>query len=148
MDLWSRIRDLLGADSTRLPREVVKAAFQCHACKDIAATAYYVPRGMAHPRSKFVSEKCDRLVIDGFFGHVTEVIPKGVNSARRAVQKSDPEALWRINPLWAPFYCPACKKSYCQKHWTTQVAFADDYPGWYEHTSGRCPNGHTRLLDD
>jgi hypothetical protein len=28
------------------------------------------------------------------------------------------------------------------------VTYADDYPGWYEDTRGRCPEGHVRVMDD
>jgi predicted RNA-binding Zn-ribbon protein involved in translation (DUF1610 family) len=145
MSLWSRILDLVPTAATREPAQAV---FHCDECGAVAATIRCLPRGLPHPITGRPSEE-SRLVVDGFEGQLVAMIPRGAKRGIwSAVQKADPRAIWRIHDLWAPFYCPECGKSYCQQHWTMSVKFADDYPGWYEETSGRCPNGHTRLLDD
>lgn len=130
------------------PHGVIKASFLCDICEDIAAVVYYIPEGVTHPLARSLSENSDRLVIEGFLGHVALVIFNKTDRVRRAVQSQDAKTLYEIDPFLAPFFCPTCTKPYCRTHWTTQVVFADDFPGWYEHTSGLCPDGHTRLLDD
>ena len=46
------------------------------------------------------------------------------------------------------FCCRRCEQNYCASCWTPWTVFADDYPGWYEGTRGRCPQGHVQSLDD
>jgi hypothetical protein len=144
----NRALGLLGVTRTRQPREVVSSSIPCHLCSAPAATLHYIPRGLAHPSADLVPQSSDRLVVDGFLGTLTAVISRKSARVCSAVGEADPKALWEIDDLWAPFFCPECRRSYCQAHWTTEVVFADDHPAFYEHTSGRCPNGHRRLLDD
>jgi hypothetical protein len=148
MSLWTRLIDLLKVGNTEAPREALSTTFPCAACDGVAATVHYLPKGEMHPHSGFPSKGNDRLMVQGFLGQLEEVIPKGSMKVWTAVQQADPAALWKIHPLWAPFYCSDCGKSYCQAHWTTQTHFDDDYRGWYDYTSGRCPEGHERILDD
>jgi hypothetical protein len=138
----------LGGSRSGQQREVVSSSISCDSCGEPAATLRYIPRGLTHPSAGPASQSSNRLVVDGFLGTLTAVVSRRPDRVSRAVAEADPEALWGIDDLWAPFYCPECRKSFCEGHWTTEVVFADDSPGWYEHTSGRCPHGHRRLLDD
>ncbi len=45
-------------------------------------------------------------------------------------------------------YCPECSCIYCREHYHIQTVMADDYPGFYDCTTGLCPNGHKRIIDD
>jgi len=45
----------------------------------------------------------------------------------------------------APFYCPACDRSYCGEHWNATDVFED---GVHDSIRGTCPEGHERLLED
>jgi hypothetical protein len=105
------------------------------------------------PGQDTIGARVVRLSIDGpvkVTHHVGEAIDLGIDLAALdgALRAADPVALYRINSEFAPFWCPTCSKSYCRECWTVWVQFADDYPGWYEDTRGRCPEGHVRLIDD
>jgi hypothetical protein len=60
----------------------------------------------------------------------------------------DPLKLRAIEWDLAVFCCRGCDVNYCRSCWTTWVEFADDYPGFYDSTRGRCPRGHEQMLDD
>jgi hypothetical protein len=57
-------------------------------------------------------------------------------------------AVFDLDPEYAPFYCPACKASYCGEHWDRFDVFDDDFPTWHDSIRGRCPHGHERMLED
>ena len=65
--------------------------------------------------------------------------------AGAAVSSADLSALYRLDPEFAPFWCPRCELSYCDRHWTREVVVED---GFYDCTYGTCPAGHRRILDD
>ncbi|WP_412070444.1 hypothetical protein [Rubrivirga sp. IMCC43871] len=67
--------------------------------------------------------------MEGFLSDLSEVVSNGGHRVRAAVEAGDPAALHAVNALWAPFYWPTCCASYCQRHWTTDVAYADGHPG-------------------
>jgi hypothetical protein len=58
---------------------------------------------------------------------------------------SDPLALFRIDPEIVPFWCHACRSSYCGQHWKTWDLYDD---GFFDEKRGRCPKGHERKLID
>jgi len=60
----------------------------------------------------------------------------------------DPLVLQKIDYELGAFCCRHCEANYCTSCWKRWVVFADDYPGWYEETRGRCPRGHEQMLDD
>lgn len=123
-------------------------AIACETCGESAAVVVYVPAGETHPLAASLSLDRPRIVVEGFLGCLTESVTHRARPLADALSASNTRGLWRVDPLWAPFYCPECDVSYCRDHWTTEVVFADDAPGWYEHTNGRCPKGHVRMLDD
>jgi hypothetical protein len=130
------------------PGAVVTCTIACAVCGETAARLTYVPRGTAHDAAYSLPETQNCLVVDGFLGTlVTQVIGDGT-PVLHAVRDADPAALWLTHALWAPFYCPACGVSYCERHWTTHAEFDDEDPGWYDHTVGVCPRGHQRIVDD
>ena len=96
-----------------------------------------------------VSRRGEGVAVEGFLGTAWIASPRAVRSELdKAIQGGDAEALHRLNPEFAPAWCPTCRRSYCRKHWRTEVAGADDHPGWYDATYGTCPGGHRRKLDD
>ena len=94
------------------------------------------------------------LELDGFLGTVRQVI--SIQSRDRliealAMEEADAcRALYALDALWAPWYCPECDATYCRQHWVIQLTFEDDegFPGWYDCAHGTCPRGHRRLIDD
>ena len=135
--------------------------FRCDSCDEIAATVCFVPKGEPHPRAEEFTDLLERmaivealndfdsLTVTGFFASTAErTSGRELNAVRKALDAQDPELLHRINPLWAPFYCGECNKSYCSKHWTIRDLFDDDPPGWYDRTVANCPNGHGRVIAD
>ncbi len=135
--------------------------FRCDSCDEIAATVCFVPKGEPHPRAEEFSDLLervtiaealndfDRLTVTGFYAStIDRISARGADAVRTSLDARDPEQLYRINLLWAPFYCNDCKCSYCRKHWTTRDFFDDDPPGWYDRTVAKCPNGHERVISD
>lgn len=97
------------------------------------------------------------LSVDGVYEHVhymgdiTERVPMAeCDALAAAIRAADIAALYRLNPLWAPFYCPECDRVYCRDHWRVELSFEDEpgLPGWYDCAHGSCPAGHRRLIDD
>jgi len=43
-------------------------------------------------------------------------------------------------------YCPECDAIYCWTHFDASPEFEDGW--WYDCTTGTCPQGHSRVLDD
>lgn len=144
MSLWSRLSNAL----SRAPREAAESVFSCEVCGAVAATVAYVPPGETHPQAGPVLAETPVITVDGFLGSLSERVAGRARPLVDVLTATDARGLWRLDALWAPFYCPDCDVTYCQAHWATEVVFADDHPGWYEHTNGRCPKGHTRILDD
>ena len=92
-----------------------------------------------------------RLVIDGPFGVIHGLIAQfepRVDRLAAALRAADAEALMAIDADYAPFWCPTCAVAYCRDHLETWIVFDDETPGWYDHTMGRCPAGHERMIDD
>lgn len=66
-----------------------------------------------------------------------------------AAMRGGLRTLYDYDAEWASFYCPACARAYCRKHWRLEMQFEHDHlPGWYDFTYGTCPEGHRRIVDD
>ena len=92
-----------------------------------------------------------RLVVDGPVRMTHSVLPAArvdVAALESALRASDADGLYALDREFAPFLCRECAMSYCKDCWVTWQQFADDFPGWYEDTKGRCPKGHVRIMDD
>ena len=80
----------------------------------------------------------DQLRRDTFTGLLLQPLSE---AARAALHSSDPAAaLYALAPELAPFYCPECRRTYCQLHWNTIDVL--------DAIRGTCPRGHERLLED
>jgi hypothetical protein len=118
-----------------------KAVFRCQVCLSVAGTIEL----NAAPDSS-----AGQLMLEGFLWKSSTETIKGrtVQLVHQALTAHDAHALYSINRLWAPFYCPQCERVYCVKHWSITPVFDDDFPGWYDSSYGICPKGHRRLVDD
>lgn len=97
----------------------------------------------------------DELVQDGFLGRITELVPaRFIGPLRATLTAADADALYALNSLWAPFYCPECRAVYASGVWNMDMQFEQDddplggMPNWYDCTYGVCPEDHRRLIDD
>ena len=93
------------------------------------------------------------VAVTGFLGDAWHGLSRSepgdeVVDIAQAIEAADAEALYHFNPEFIPSWCPQCHVSYCDDHWSLDVAMADDFPGWYEATYGACSEGHRRRLDD
>ena len=62
-----------------------------------------------------------------------------------AIRERDFDALRDACREYAPFWCGACRKSYCRAHWTLEAVF---YPsGEFDYYKGSCPAGHRTMID-
>lgn len=114
---------------------MIEAQFHCAVCNEIAALLQLTPD--------------NRFIQAGFMGHITEGV-SGVRAVllEQTLQQHNPQKIYELDSLWAPFYCPTCRAVYCYQHWHMEIQFDDDFPGWYDCTYGTCPAGHRRMVDD
>lgn len=115
-----------------------RAEFRCKTCGEVAVV---------------VSRQGGGVAVTGFLGNAWHRFDQDESGAEvvdidQVIQAADAERLHQINPEFIPSWCPKCRASYCVNHWTLQTVMADDYPGWYEATYGKCPKRHRRQLDD
>ncbi len=127
---------------------VARAAFACAECGNVAARVALVldepatPAAAGEGRSGLVGES-------GFFGEWAQVVlGPGLPPVARALAAADASALYEVEPLWAPFYCPECRLCFCHRHWAMRVVFDDEWTSWYDYTEATCPKGHQRIVDD
>lgn len=143
--------------------EPVTAEFTCDRCGSVACTLTLVPPFAADPQAPLPGTPGSipgegtmmadhvRLSIDGPVKLTHTLFPDAgtdVGAVDAALRAGDANRLYSINSEYAPFICRQCAKSYCKSCWEVWVTHADDYPGWYEDTRGRCPSGHVRVMDD
>lgn len=143
--------------------EPVTAEFTCDRCGSVACKVTLLPPFATDPQASppgtpgsipdgaLLGREDVRLSIDGPVKLTHSLLPGagvGVAAIDAALRAADVNALYSINAEYAPFLCPGCGKSYCKDCWEVSVTYADDYPGWYEDTRGRCPAGHVRVMDD
>jgi hypothetical protein len=93
----------------------------------------------------------DGITVVGFLGDTWYAMAPSpaVDDALRLV---DPAALRAatepVHRDLASFLCVACGAVYCEAHWSPEIRFDPDDPGWYDETVGTCPAGHRQQLDD
>jgi hypothetical protein len=92
-------------------------------------------------------QEAGRLKIEGdelrrtaFTSTLTQKATDGVRASI-----ADAAALHALDPELAPFYCPACERSYCGAHWRREDVFEGDF---HDSIRGTCPDGHERMLED
>lgn len=118
----------------------ITSTFSCDTCGGEAATLSLVRSGGGEGAT---------LHCRGFIGETQERVTESAAAALEAALKNeDVRAVYALDPLWAPFYCPSCDRCYCSDHWLVVPAFDEDFPGWYDVSYGTCPQGHRRLVDD
>jgi hypothetical protein len=119
-----------------LPDGGIEGRFECSLCGATAGTIRLVPRYRERPwaeRTSFTSFMQCSLATDA------------VGKLELALATGDARAAYEVDHELAPFYCPACARSYCGDHWQRWDEFDD---GFYDCTRGRCPEGHERKLED
>ena len=97
-----------------------------------------------HPAGR-VELRAGTLVVTSPLGRASFRMGPRAGGAGAAVAAGDASTLYRLDPEFAPFWCPRCESSYCDRHWIRRVVMDD---GFYDCTYGTCPAGHQRLLDD
>ena len=128
--------------------DVVEASFSCDLCGKLIATAQLVPAGMPHPDA-LPGDRAGGTIIWDYLGRNSEMVgPAQYPAVRTALADGDPRALYAVDKLWVPFYCPACDRCYCLDHWKVEAVFDSDFAGWYDCSYGTCPAGHRRIIDD
>jgi hypothetical protein len=86
------------------------------------------------------------LTIDGFLNHIETVVDVAAFTPLKThLAARDIVAVYELNRLWMPCYCPTCDAIYCRDHWATETLFDE---GFYDCIRGTCPSGHTRTVDD
>lgn len=121
---------------------VSKASFPCSLCSKTAGIVEILPP--EHPQS--LSRGNGTIRISGFIGEERSVLSKSTEAAvQRCLASVDARALYTLERLWAPFYCPACSRTYCITHWTVVPEYDEDF---FDHSHGYCPEGHRRLIED
>lgn len=114
---------------------MIEAQFHCATCNTVAATLQLTDDNQ-FIQSGFMGNSCE-----GVSGRLAILLA-------RALRQQNIGNIYKLNGLWAPFYCPTCQATYCNQHWLKEVQFDDDFAGWYDCTYGTCPAGHRRIVDD
>ena len=140
MSLLRSVLSAVGAAFRARATATAHAVFRCARCQTIAATVDLLPPD--HPQSL---SRSYTLSIRDFIGHERVAVSGGVADLRAILQRADPAALYRMERLWAPFYCPTCARSYCVRHWTVVPVYDGDF---FDCSYGYCPDGHKRLIED
>jgi hypothetical protein len=134
--------------------DVVEAGFGCRRCGAPAGTVAFLPadadyRPLDRLEHSELSKASPRLFVTGpvltachsLIGRLADK----VDQVRAAVAAGDAAAVHALGRELAPFWCPGCAAAYCREHWTLQAVF--DEAG-YDYTTGRCPRGHLRIVND
>ena len=85
------------------------------------------------------------ISIKDFIGHERVAISGNARDVETTLQNSDAGALYKVERLWAPFYCPECARVYCVDHWKVIPVYDGDF---FDCSYGYCPEGHKRLVED
>lgn len=93
---------------------LASASFYCALCNNVAGTLDLLPPG--HPDG--LSKDVATLFLRDFIGTDKEIVSADSREAlRTALTEADAAALYAVERLWAPFYCPECACVYCRRHW-------------------------------
>jgi hypothetical protein len=126
---------------------IVEAVFKCGLCGETAATVTLIPPNARH--ADVLQPGVATLVISGFSGRSKEQVGgEREEPLRAALEEKNAAKLDELERLLAPFYCPRRRQAYCIRHWTVVDNFDEDFPGFYDSTTGTCPQGHCRKVDD
>ena len=118
----------------------LKATFYCALCNNLAGTVELLPATHAEALSKKPT-----IAIKDFIGTEHVVVSGDPSALETALHNSDATALYKIERLWAPFYCPECSKIYCPSHWKIFPVYDGDF---FDCSYGYCPENHKRLVED
>jgi hypothetical protein len=110
-------------------------AWACDICSGAAGSIALDERGEVR-RESFTSELKLGLAEDA------------AGQLRTALATGDAAAVYALDIELAPWWCPACRKSYCRDHWLRGDVFDEEEPHWHDSIRGRCPEGHERMLED
>lgn len=129
----------MAAHSTK---PLAQAAFHCVLCNSVAGTVELLPPGHADGLGKTT----DTIFLKDFIG--TEKVALSAEQSQAihtALTQADAFALYKVEDLFAPFYCATCARVYCRKHWVLIPEYDD---GFFDCAHGWCPEGHKRLIED
>ena len=118
------------------------ARFYCALCNHLAGTVELLPAG--HPDG--LSKETATIFLKDFIGTEKVVVTAaGSQAVQAALAAADAAALYKVERLWAPFYCPECARVYCRQHWVIVPEYDE---GYFDCSHGTCPQGHTRMTED
>ncbi|PYP85714.1 MAG: hypothetical protein DMG65_20185 [Candidatus Angelobacter sp. Gp1-AA117] len=117
-----------------------KATFHCALCNELAGSVELLPA--SHPEAL---SNNPTISIRDFIGIEREVISGDRGELQAALREADPAALYKVERLWAPFYCAECARVYCRRHWQIFPVYDENF---YDCSYGYCPENHKRLIDD
>lgn len=136
----------------------IMASITCLKCGAEAGRVELVPRGPRRPwkagSPRSVGDLDDptviRLLVDtpGLVSTREWASREQVVELAGAIERGDAALLHDRMGIELPFYCPACRASYCIDHWSPRIVWDEEYPGWYDYTEGVCPERHRRTIDD
>ena len=121
---------------------LASAAFHCALCGSLAGTVELLPP--RHPQG--ISKAASTIFLKDFIGTEQVVLTaEAAQAVDAALKQADAAALYKVERLWAPFYCPECACVYCVRHWTIIPVYDEDF---FDCSYGWCPKGHKRMIED
>ena len=83
----------------------------------------------------------------GFIGEVTKFDDaEGLHRLLEVIRSGDFACARGADADFVAFHCRECGRSYCEPCWRIGPPEFDD--GFYDFTSGTCPEGHEQTVDD
>ena len=120
---------------------VASAGFHCALCNELAGTVELLPP--AHGQSL---AQTTTIFLKDFIGTEQVVVSdQQAQGIQAALMQTDAAALYAVERLFAPFYCPECACVYCRKHWTVVPEYDENF---FDCSYGWCPKGHKRMVED
>lgn len=123
-------------------KPLASASFYCALCQSLAATVDLLPSGHADGLGKATAT----IFLKDFIGTEKVALSDAQSQAiHAALTQADAPALYKVEHLFAPFYCATCARVYCRKHWVVIPEYDD---GFFDCSYGWCPEGHKRMIED
>lgn len=89
----------------------------------------------------------DRLERTEFMGDIVKFGEwKTLTALFESLARADFAAARAADADFIAFHCRACGRVYCEQCWTIGAPVFDE--GFYDYTSGVCPEGHEQTVDD
>lgn len=95
----------------------------------------------------FEGKEGPQLERSGFISCLTRPVARAeFDQVLEWLTREDWKCLYSWDCELLPWYCPECDRLFSRDSWVTWDIFDED--GRHDSVHGKCPNGHSRMLED